>query len=359
MGLALLVVGGLWFSRSAGSFSADGGKSAGRSAVRNILGDDASSASDPIANAPRQVAAVEEERPPGEFDMASFMERLSQAQSPEQMRKFIAKHGESVENLVLASRYCGEREFLDRARELYPTDPRVLFGIAKSPSYTEDERLAAAEALQKSVPLDANGYLAAAHLHFKKNDGPAALELMRRALEAEYEGSYGDTLLESAKQALMMGGYSAVEAEFGALVSTGSERVRWFGEITTGLAHLHAARVKEGDPAGAAEIAQIGTRYAQMLRKENDGSMLTALLGDSTEHRMLNLLPVEIHTAADRQLELLAEINQMKKLGSQVEERMQQSLSAKEFKEYVYIHGEQGEIAAAQWLLKKSAPASK
>jgi hypothetical protein len=354
----LLLLGGVFLLSRPGGGALPGSREAVMKRVlKQAGGAEGDDAGDPIANAPKQVPA-NAVKPPADSALPKYIEKIAAAQSPEQLRKFIAANGETAENLVLAVTMTGDREFLDRALALHPNDPKVQLAVALG-DYNKQERLAAAEALRKLAPDNALGDILVADLKFKAGDTEAALADLQSAIRKGQLDDYEAQLTESAEKALAFGGLDASEAKWGSQnVTQSAVRLNKVLNLSKSLAELYTAQMDAGQPEAAAATMTTGVQLAHLSASSSD-SLVEELMSVSAEARMLKDLPEDLmvpdtdRTVAQRRQELDQIKGELSQLSKGYQERVF-GLNPGTMTRFTQLRGQDGEAAAIQWLISQN-----
>ncbi len=293
------------------------------------------------------------------------------APSSGDVARFLAKHGETAENLVVAFQRTRDRRLLDRALALFPNSPLVLMaaidGTPQKPAqvgqqYGADaERVDLIERWKAADPNNPLPWIYSAQERFKAGPSADAVAEVREALEHSGFYTYSTERMDAAQQLYETMGLHPTEASLFAM--TGLTFVP-AGEVNQTARMLMEWRKKaadSGDAAAADEALRLTYGLGRIFATpEASRYLIGQLVGISMEARVLAELPADARPEwlSSSPAQLRAEIDAIKQdvreavggLEPVIQSRNEEVLS-----EYSRRMRNEGEAAALAWLKRTGA----
>ena len=284
----------------------------------------------------------------------------------EDIARFLAKHGETAVNLVVAFEKTHDRHWLERALELFPNSPVVLMAAVDSiPSVSprdgetyhfDPKRM---EFIERFKAADANNPLPclfSAQEFFKSGQTADALADVRAALGRPGFYTYSTERMDSAQKLYEGLGLGPVEASALAIFSVTLPHMTAANQTSRGLMEWQKTATESGDTAAADDALRLTYSLGRTFATPEASRMLIGqLVGISMETRALKALPDGSQpdwlkvTPADR----LAELDRQKAGVQEVAKGIAsvvQSQDGELLAEYLRRVRTESEAAAYEWL---------
>lgn len=289
--------------------------------------------------------------------------------TPENVARFLAKHGETPANLVAVFESTKDRRLLDRALELFPNNPIVLMAAVNSiPSGTspkpgetyvpDAQRMAYIGRFKAADPNNPLPWIFSAQELFKSGKTADAVADIRAALERPAFYTYANEGMDSTQQFLEDRGRSPVEASLLATVSQALPQMSAAMQASRSLSEWQKASIESGDTASVEEAIRLNYSLGRTFATpEASRTLIGQLVGIAMEKRALESLPADAQpdwltvTPAQRLAEIEAQKQNVKALTSDGGfEWLIQSQDEQLLAEYLRRNRSDGEQSALTWL---------
>ena len=223
----------------------------------------------------------------------------------EDIARFLAKHGETAANLVVAFQKTKDHRLLDRALELFPKSPMVLMaavdsipsGAAPKPGETyvpDAQRMAYIERFKAADPNSPLPWIFSAQELFKSGQTGDAVADIRAALERPAFYTYGNEGTDAAQQLYEDLGLHPVEAGVFATSSLFVLHATPAMQASRSLTEWQKTAADSGDTAAVSEAIELTYRLGRTFATpEGSRSLIGELVGFSMESRALKSLPAD------------------------------------------------------------------
>lgn len=279
--------------------------------------------------------------------------------SAAQVAPYLAAQQRNAGSLVAACRLTGDETLLQEALAKHPDDPRVNFAACfagrQKPGSTPEESRRRLEALKQSAPDNALANCLSAQAYFKAGQPElAAQELAAAAGKPQFQDYSGD-FAQSAEEAYLAAGLSAIEAKMAAttLPLPQLAELRGLGESVAKLASQYR---QAGDEASAQAALQMGAALGRRAAEPSgQDSLIRNLVGIAIESKNLGALaPASPYggggqTVKDRLDELARQRQAIKDIARDGSDSVLQSLSEQDQLGYFDRLKTAGEAAALRW----------
>ena len=287
--------------------------------------------------------------------------------TPEDIARFLAKHGETAANLVAAFESTHDRRWLDRALELFPGSPIVLmkaidFIPATSPlkdgeAYQVNKaRLDLIGRFKAADPKNPVPWIFAAQEFFKAKQAGEGIAEIRAALERPAFYTYSNERMDAAQRLYESLGLGTLEAGALAMFGLTLPHMTAATQSSRGLMEWQKSAAESGDTAAADEALRLTYALGRTFATPEASRMLIGqLVGISMEKRALEALPADAQrdwlavTPAQR----LAEIEKQKQAVKDVTAASEWVLRSRDeqiFAEWLRRVRSDGESAALSWV---------
>lgn len=286
--------------------------------------------------------------------------------TPEQVTRFLAKHGETAVNLIAVFEKTQERQFLDRALELFPNSPVVLMAAINAvPAKTvlpgeksapNPERLALIERLKVADPNNPLAWIFSAQELFKSGPNGGAIAEIRAALERPGFYIYSSERVNAATRLLEEQGIHPTGASLVGAMGLTLPHMAAANGSSRMLMEAHKNATEAGDTAAADEALRLTYGLGRMFATPEASRLLIGeLVGYGMESRALKALPENTRPEwlnvdpAQRLAEIEKQKEFVKESTSDVTGLLE-SRNEADIAEYVRRLRTEGESAANRWL---------
>ncbi|MCC6232921.1 MAG: hypothetical protein IT580_09775 [Verrucomicrobiales bacterium] len=277
------------------------------------------------------------------------------------VRAWVEAGHTNVEDLLAARQAGGGSEFLQRALELFPKDPRVLFASTALKSTPEEQR-ERLERFKDAAPSNSLANYLSAWNEFKAGNPEKALEELAVATTKSEFNDYTAEAWENTEKLLLAHGMSDAEAKALSGSSLLLPHLAQLKEVTRGLLDVRAEALAAGDQAGAERITQLGLHLGQQLA-DGPGSMtlIGELVGLTLERIILRDVPPDtelpyLQKSAGEVLSTVDTRRASTRESSQTFETWVRGASEPEILEYFQRLKSESESAALRWIREQPSP---
>lgn len=289
--------------------------------------------------------------------------------SPEDIARFLAKHGETPANLIAAFEKTQDRALLDRALELFPHSPLVLMvaltsipaSAAPKPGETyqpDAQRTAFIERFKAADPNNPLPWIYSAQELFKAKQTGDAVTEVRAALERPAFYTYATERMASAQQLYEDLGLSQVEAGLLTMAGLTLSHMTAAQQASRSLMEWQKSAGESGDAAAADDALRLTYGLGRTFATpEASRTLIGQLVGISMEYRALKTLPPDAQPGwlsvppAQRMAEMEA---QKENVSALVRDAGIEWLIGSEdenlLAEYLRRNRDDGEFSALMWL---------
>ena len=283
---------------------------------------------------------------------------------------FLAKHGETAVNLVVAFERTGDHRWLDRALEQFPRSPIVLKAAVESThpapkageTYQPDaQRMALIERFKAADPNNPLPWIYSAGDLFRAGQTGDAVGEIRAALQRPAFYTYANEYMDSRQHLYETLGLSSVEAGFVSSVNLGCDlSLAALLKVSGGLIEWQKSAADSGDTTAAADAIQLSYKLARTFAtSEASRSLMIQLFGLAIETSALEALPADAHpdymtvTPAQRLAEIKTQRQDWESITGSYDRQygwLLQSQNAQLLAEYVRRSRSDGQLSALIWL---------
>ena len=285
----------------------------------------------------------------------------------EDAARFLAKHGETPANLVVAFQKTQDRRLLERALELFPNSPLVLMAAVESISnsaapkpgetYVPDaQRMAFIERLKAADPNNPLPWIFTAQELFKSGQTGEAVADLRAALERPAFYTYSNERMDSAQKFYEDLGLHPTEAGLLAMAGMTLPHMGAAMQSSRGLMDLQQGACAAGDRAAENDALRLTYGLGRTFATpEASRTLIGQLVGISMEKRALEALPADASrdwltvVPAQRLADMEAQKQNVKNLTASLD-WVVQSQNEPLLTEYLRRFRNDGELSALTWL---------
>ena len=287
--------------------------------------------------------------------------------TPEDIARFLAKHGETAVNLVAAFGVDRDRRWLDRALELFPNSPIVLMAAIEAvpssdapkpgeKSQPDAERLALIERFKAADPKNPLAWIFSAQELFKAGQAAEAVADIRAALERPAFYIYANERMDGAQRLYEDLGLNPVEA--GAIARAGLTLPHMGAahQASRSLMEWQKSAAESGDTAAAEDALHLTYDLGRTFATpEASRTLIGQLVGISMEKRAIEALPAGAQPAwlavapAQRLAEMERQRQDVRDLTAAAD-WLYRSRDEQLFAEYLRRNRSDGELSALTWL---------
>ncbi len=304
-------------------------------------------------------------QPVSEKEWEAIMERMSsglttQPVAEADVLRFLAAKGETPANVIAAWLCTRNEKWLDRALELYPKDPMILFAKLGSGAAAKlDPDII--RRFNEAAPDNPLPKIFEAHHSFSSGDKPLALEAIKEALKRPGFYTWMNESTDASRALYEFTGVPPVVADLASTFQTTMSHL----SVTRGVAKemmevFHASASNGEDPVLVRMTYELGRMFAT---PEASRTLIGQMVGFSMEKRALEALP------ADKKLDWLpispnARIAEIDARRGSIPDAVANSewLFAQKdvtmLTQYLKRYRGEGEMAAIQWLAGQRAAAA-
>ena len=289
--------------------------------------------------------------------------------SPEDIARFLAKHGETPANLVAAFEKTQDRALLERALKLFPNNPLVLMiavnsipaSAAPKPGETyqpDAQRTAFIERFKAADPNNPLPWIYSAQELFKAKQADEAVAEIRTALERPAFYTYASERMAGAQQLYEDLGMSPVEAGMITMAGLALPHMTAAQQASRSLMEWQKSASDSGDAASADDALRLTYSLGRTFATpEASRTLIGQLVGISMEYRALKTLPADAQPEwlsvppAQRMAEMEAQKESVSALVRDAGvERLIESQDENLVAEYLRRARVDGEFSALTWL---------
>ena len=287
--------------------------------------------------------------------------------SAEEAARFLAKHGETPANLVVAFQQTRDRSLLDRALELFPNSPLVLMaavesipnGTAPKPGETyvpDAQRMAFIERFKAADPNNPLPWIFTAQELFKSGRSDEAVADLRAALDRPAFYTYSNERMDSAQKLYEDIGLHPTEAGLLAMAGMTLPHTGAAMQSSRGLMDLQQGACAAGDRAAENDALRLTYGLGRTFATpEASRTLIGQLVGIAMEKRALEALPADASrdwltvVPAQRLGEMEKQKATVKELTASLD-WVVQSQNEPLLAEYLRRFRNDGELSALTWL---------
>ena len=288
--------------------------------------------------------------------------------SPEDIARFLAKHGETPANLIAAFEKTQDRALLERALELFPNSPLVLMtavGSLSGPwpkpgetSPVDSQRMALIERFKAADPNNPVPWIYSAQELFKSGQTADGVAAIHAALERPAFYIYANERMASAQQLYEDLGLSPVEAGLITMAGLTFPHMSAAQQASRSLMEWQKSAMESGDAASADDALRLTYDLGRTFATpEASRTLIGQLVGISMEYRALNALPADAQpewlgvAPAQRIAEMVTQKQNVSALVKDSGfEWLIQSQNEQLLAEYLRRNRDDGEFSALTWL---------
>jgi tetratricopeptide (TPR) repeat protein len=291
--------------------------------------------------------------------------------TPENISRFLARHGETPVNLVAAFEKTRDRRLLERALELFPNNPVVLMAAIDAVPHQEAkvgekygpdaERVALIERFKAADPNNPLPWIYSAQELFKSGQNAEAIAEIRAALDRPAFYTYSTERMDAAQRLYEDLGLHPVEAGLLAMAGLTLPHMSAATQTSRMLMEWQKKAADSGDAAAADEALRLTYNLGRTFATpEASRTLIGQLVAISMERRALEALPADSQpgwltiTPAQRLAELNGQTQSAKEIASGLE-RVFKSQNEEVLSEYLRRMRTESEAAAFAWLKKQTA----
>jgi hypothetical protein len=284
----------------------------------------------------------------------------------EDIARFLAKHGETAANLVVAFEITRDRRLLERALELFPNSSVVVMAAVESvPSpapkpgetYRPDaQRMAFIEHFKATDPNNPLPWIFSAQELFKAGRTNEAVAEIRTALERPAFYTYATERMDSAQQLYEELGLHPAEAGFVAMAGLTLPHMGAAQQASRSLMEWQQSAAQSGDIAAADDARRLTYNLGRTFATpEASRNLVGQLVGINMEGRALKSLPADAQrdwlpvAPAQRLAEMEKQAQNVKELVA-TSDWLYRSEDEQLLAEYLRRNREDGELSALTWL---------
>lgn len=287
--------------------------------------------------------------------------------TPEDISRFLAKHGETAVNLVAAFETTRDRRLLERALALFPNSPIVLMAAIESApasdtpkpgeAYQPDpQRVALIERFKAADPNNPLPWLFSAQELFKAKQTADAIADVRAALERPAFYTYANERTDSRQQLYEDLGLHPVEASLLAMFGLTLPHTSAAMQASRSLMESQKSATDSGDTAAADDALRLTYSLGRTFATpEASRTLVGQLVGFAMESRALKALPADSQPGwlTVNPAQRLAEIDRQKQSVREIASGLDwviESQNEAVLSGYILRMRGEGEAAAYEWL---------
>ena len=232
---------------------------------------------------------------------------------------------------------AGGLDYLKRAAELFPDDPRVQVAVLNMNLFPEQQR-EWLDRLKQSDPENPMGNYLSARDYLHGGNPEQALKELKDATGKSKYNDYTLARLQDTEEMYMQAGHSAAEAKAIAGSSITLPQVTQLRDLGRQLATLQQNYLAAGDQSGAEQLARMGDTLSRDMGGERAGAgvLINQLAGMAVEKSLLKGLP------PDSEPDFLSTSVQQRL--AQIEELKMQSRTLVPLLDQMLLRGNEAEI---------------
>ncbi|HMJ92054.1 MAG TPA: hypothetical protein VK530_19690 [Candidatus Acidoferrum sp.] len=205
----------------------------------------------------------------------------------EQLAEYLRQYGTNVETLLATQ----NKEYIKRAAELFPNDPRVQYAVVTRDIFPEAKR-EWLDRLKQSAPDNAIANYLSAREYLKAGNREQGLKDLADAAGKSRFDDYTREQVQNMEDAQLSAGRSLAEAKFAAGSGLLLPQFAMFKGVAIELQTMQKEYIGAGDASSAEALAQMGRSLGQQLSHgEGSHTILGQLVGIAAERIVLNSLP--------------------------------------------------------------------
>ena len=278
---------------------------------------------------------------------------------PDQVQGYLLDNHRDAASLLAAFRATHDQALLKEAEEKYPNDPQVAMEAAWRSGSPEDRRKWL-DTFKRAAPDNAVPNLLSAASYFRDGQPEQAVQEVMAAARKPIQ-DYSRDFGQSAEEAYLAAGYSAVDAKGLATTTLLLPQMAEYKAVAVGLADMANAYRQAGDQASAQASLQWALNLGQRLDDPSSLTEIQSLVGIAVQRIALNGMdpgaaPGDGGQTVQSQLDALTQERQTFKTLNQQWDVIQPTVSDQDALNYFNRRWLFGEQAAAQWIVAKYGP---
>lgn len=221
--------------------------------------------------------------------------------TPDDIARFLAKHGETPANLVAASGAMHDRRILDRALELFPNSPIVLMtavGLLSGPwpkpgetSPVDAQRMALIERFKAADPNNPVPWIYSAQELFKSGQTAEGVAAIHAALVRPAFYIYANERMDSTQRLYEYLGVHPIEASLLSFADLPLPHTIAAQQASRSLVDWQKAATESGDTTAAADATRLTYELGRTFATPESSRLLIGqLVGIAIEKRALEAL---------------------------------------------------------------------
>ena len=224
--------------------------------------------------------------------------------TPEDIARFLAKHGETPANLVAASEALHDPRLVYRALELFPNSPLVLLAVMQRRggpwpepgefSTVDPERMALIERFKAADPNNPLPWIFSAAALFTSGQTADGVAAIRAALDRPAFYSYFPERCEATQRLYEDLGLHPLEASLLAMAGQTIPHMAATQQASRRLMDWQKAATESGDTAGAADATRLAYALGRTFATpETSRWIIDQHVGIAIEKRALEAQPAD------------------------------------------------------------------
>jgi hypothetical protein len=283
----------------------------------------------------------------------------------EQISAYLEANHRNAESLLAAARATGDSAYLTEAKERFPNDPRVQFAaIFKSDS--PEERRQWLDRLEQTAPDNPlPDYLSALDDLKAGRTAQGVQELTAAAGKTGFQ-DYALDSIQSAEDAYRSAGYSEADAKLIAAVGVALPQLHELKQLSSSIVDLANSYRQAGDSATQQAVLQMALQMGQQLDPSGPGGqfLIDNVTGIAIQLDALKAMdPASAYDSSGQTVQnYIDQITQQRatfrQLITQTENYLCEQKPPEDQIGFLDRAKFQGELAAIQWYLAKTAQPS-
>ena len=251
----------------------------------------------------------EEKKPPA--NSYSAMGGALEDFSAEQIEPYLQRMNRSAESLVVAAQLTRNAVFLREAVSRFPENPRAQLALAMGG--TPEERTAAIQAFRKLEPDNSFGDYLLALERFQADDRQGGIDAFLAAGSKSQFRDYGSELAQEVEQALLMSGFTPLQACAFAYFRGRKESQYTLLSLGVQICKLQTGLYQPGMPKEMTALSLAGLEMLRHARDSGPWNMFHECLARAITLNLVLLHPRDLVTPEKKTVaEIFAEANTLK-----------------------------------------------
>jgi hypothetical protein len=294
------------------------------------------------------------------------LDKTGQPKIPrEKVEVWLAKHNRNAISLLAAFRALNDTNYLNEAATNFPENPQVELAVLAQDEFPQDRRKWL-DLFKASSPSNSLANYLSAQDDFKNGNTDVAIqELQAASGKSQFDAFLTESRLDE-EDLYLSSGYSQLDSNKESMTGMAQDDIpelSTFKQLAISINNLQQQQINSGDANSAANLAQMGTTFANQIETGDSGKMLiNQLVGMAIKNEVL--LQLDPNTSYDflggqTPAQIIAQYKEQKaafrELGQNARAVLP-NLTAEEMTDYQERQKIYGELPAMQWVIQQHPP---